>query len=495
MHALPFQSAANQASALASGEISSEELLDIYLSRIDTYNATLNAIVTLDVARARRDARNADAKRASEAELGPLHGLPITLKASYKTAGLRTACGRPDLKEYVPDQDAEAVRRLRAAGAVIIGKTNMPPGNQDVQADNPLFGLTLNPCNTDRTSGGSAGGGAVATAAGLTVLGFGSEIGGSTRIPSHFNGLYGHKVTWRSIPLIGHVRGAAGVGRWGEFDLACAGAQVREARDLVPVLQATVGPPERDGGFSYTLAPPRASRLGDFRVAVWAEDALAPVDRDVEAAVEDALSALEVSGAKVEVQRLPVDMATSHDVFLRLLFGGFTYDRSGPTPASNAALLARIPTPARGSAVRVARHLPVALQLAPGGRRTPRTAAAMDRVLPGLRRRTEAGRADCGTASSPQADRQVRAPDPGRREVPPLLGPGQVERHRQRGRLPRDNDPGPLGPGRSADRAAGDGPQRRRPHHDRVRRVPRPGTCGLPAPSGLRLTIRRPVRL
>lgn len=353
MHALPFQSAADQLSALASGEISSEELLDIYLSRIGAHNATLNAIVTLDVARARRDARNADAKRASGAGLGPLHGLPITLKDSYETAGLRTSCGRPDLKDYVPDQDAEAVRRLRAAGAVIIGKTNMPPGNQDVQADNPLFGPTLNPWNTDRTSGGSAGGGAVATAAGLTALDFGSEIGGSTRIPSHFNGLYGHKATWRSIPLIGHVPGGPGVGRWGELDLACAGAQVREARDLAPVLQATVGPPERDGGFSYTLAPPRASRLADFRVAVWAEDALSPVDRDVEAAVEDALSALKASGAKVEVQpsRLPVDMATSHDLFLRLLFGAFTYDRSGLTPASNAALLARIVQRPRGEAL------------------------------------------------------------------------------------------------------------------------------------------------
>ncbi|GCB43946.1 aspartyl-tRNA(Asn) amidotransferase subunit A [Streptomyces sp. NL15-2K] len=115
----------------------------------------------------------------------------------------------------MPEQDAEAVRRLRAAGALIIGKTNMPAGNQDVQADNPVFGPTLNPWNTARTSGGSAGGGAVATAAGLTAFDFGSEIGGSTRIPAHFNGLYGHKATWRSIPLIGHVPGGPGVGRWG----------------------------------------------------------------------------------------------------------------------------------------------------------------------------------------------------------------------------------------------------------------------------------------
>ncbi|MFD0440325.1 amidase [Streptomyces chartreusis] len=353
MRDLPFQSAADQLSALASGEVSSEELLEVYLSRIDTHNKKLNAIVTLDVERARRDARHADAQRADGAELGPLHGLPITLKDSYETAGLRTVCGRPDLKDNVPDQDAEAVRRLRTAGAVIIGKTNMPPGNQDVQADNPVFGPTRNPWNTARTSGGSAGGGAVATAAGLTALDFGSEIGGSTRIPAHFNGLYGHKATWRSIPLIGHVPYGPGVGRWAELDLACAGAQVREARDLVPVLHATVGTPERDGGFSYTLAPPRAERLSDFRVAVWTDDPACPVDDDAAAAMDDALSALKAAGAKVEVKpsSLPVSMPASHDVFLRLLFGAFTYDRSGLTPASNAALLARVVQRPRGEAM------------------------------------------------------------------------------------------------------------------------------------------------
>jgi amidase len=347
---LPFQPATDQLEALASGQVSSEELLETYLRRIGVHNETLNAVVTLDVERAQFDARAADAKRAAGAELGALHGLPITLKDSYETAGLRTVCGRTHLKDYVPEQDAEAVQRLRAAGAVIIGKTNLPAGNQDVQADNPVFGPTLNPWNTARTSGGSAGGGAVATAAGLTAFDFGSEIGGSTRIPAHFNGLYGHKATWRSIPLIGHVPGGPGVGRWAEIDLACAGAQVRDARDLVPILHATVGLPERDGGFSYTLAPPRANELGAFRVAVWTEDASCPIDHDVVAAVDDALSALKAAGTKVEVRptSLPVDMTTSHALFQRLLFGAFTYDRSGLTAASNAAALARLVQHPRG---------------------------------------------------------------------------------------------------------------------------------------------------
>lgn len=132
----------------------------------------------------RSAARDADAQRASGADLGPLHGLPITLKDSYETA-LRTVCGRTDLEDHVPGQDAEAVRRLRSAGAVIIGKTNMPAGNQDVQAGNPMFGPTLNPWNTARTSGGSAGGGAVAAAAGLTALDFGSPAKSASRAAHH----------------------------------------------------------------------------------------------------------------------------------------------------------------------------------------------------------------------------------------------------------------------------------------------------------------------
>ena len=142
-----------------------------------------------------------------------------------------------------------------------------------------------------RTSGGSAGGGAAATAAGLTSFDYGSEIGGSTRIPAHFCGLYGHKSTWQSVPLVGHIPGGPGdPGRWGEADMACAGVQARGARDIIPALEATVGPLNPDGGFSYTLAPPRATALKDFRVAVWADDPDCPVDNDVRRAIDDAVS-------------------------------------------------------------------------------------------------------------------------------------------------------------------------------------------------------------
>jgi amidase len=350
---VPFQSAVEQSRALAAGEISSRELVELYLERIATHNPALNAVVTLDPERARREAGEADAARAAGQDLGPLHGVPITVKDSFETAGMRTVCGRTDLKDYVPDQDAEAVKRLRSAGAVIMGKSNMPPGNQDVQADNPVFGPSSNPWDTTRTSGGSAGGGAVATAAGLTAFDFGSEIGGSTRIPSHFNGLYGHKSTWRSISLIGHVPGGPGTGRWTNPDMACGGAQVRDARDLVPILRATTGTSDYDGGFSYTLAPPRATELADFRVAVWSEDPACPVDSDVAAAMDDAVTVLRAAGAKVTIQppSLPVDIATNHrKAFLPLLYGALSYDRTGLTPAPNAALLARLVQNPRGDA-------------------------------------------------------------------------------------------------------------------------------------------------
>ncbi|MCK8642391.1 amidase [Mycobacterium colombiense] len=347
--------ATEQLALLARREVSSVELVELYLSRINEYNASLNAIITVDADAARRDAIDADAARSRSEKLGVLHGLPITVKDSYETAGMRTTCGRPDLAEYVPTQDAEAVARLRQAGAIIVGKTNMPTGNQDVQASNPVFGRTNNPWDMSRTSGGSAGGGAAATAAGLTSFDYGSEIGGSTRIPAHYCGLYGHKSTYRSIPLVGHIPpGPGSPNRWGQSDMACAGMQARDARDILLALEATVGPLDADGGFSYTLAPPRATSLKDFRVAVWTDDPHCPIDTDARRAIDDAVTALRDAGASIaEGIPMPVDMEKSHDIFQRLVFGAFSVDLSTTGPLSGAAIGLRALRHPRGEAANV----------------------------------------------------------------------------------------------------------------------------------------------
>lgn len=348
-------SATEQLAALDANDVSSVELVELYLDRIALENPALNAIVTVDEERARAAAQAADDARAKGMDLGPLHGLPITLKDSYETAGLRSVCGMPKLARNVPTQDAEAVARLRQAGAVIVGKTNMPTGNQDVQSSNPVFGRSNNPWDLSRTPGGSAGGGAAATAAALASFDYGSEIGGSTRIPAHFCGLYGHKVTWRSVPLVGHIPpGPGNPDRWAEPDMACAGMQVRGARDILPALEATVGPSRRDGGFSYTLAPPRATKLKDFRVAVWADDPFCPIDRDVRSAMQDAIDALREAGATVTERpaSLPIEFETSHSIFERLVYGAVSIDRSTLSPRSVAGLAARMVQHPRGDATK-----------------------------------------------------------------------------------------------------------------------------------------------
>lgn len=175
------------------------------LARIATHNPALNAVVTLDAEGARRAARAADAARANGASTGPLHGVPLTVKDAFCTAGLRTTCGYPPLRDYLPLHDAAVVSRLKAAGAILLGKTNVPWLLDDAQTDNPIFGRTNNPWDLQRTPGGSSGGGAAAVAAGLSLADIGSDYGGSVRIPAHFCGVYGLRPTEGRVSLTGHL--------------------------------------------------------------------------------------------------------------------------------------------------------------------------------------------------------------------------------------------------------------------------------------------------
>ncbi|HKU98459.1 MAG TPA: amidase family protein, partial [Vineibacter sp.] len=196
MTALPFRTAQQLAAAVRSKKIGCLELLDLYLKRIERHNPRLNAVIALDVAGARKRAKEADKALAKGDVWGPLHGVPMTIKESYDVAGMPTTWGDPALRANIATRDALSVTRLKAAGVTLFGKTNVPLMLADWQSYNAVYGTTNNPWDITRSPGGSSGGSAVALAAGLTGIEAGSDIGASIRNPAHYCGVYGHKPTW-----------------------------------------------------------------------------------------------------------------------------------------------------------------------------------------------------------------------------------------------------------------------------------------------------------
>src|SRR5262245_13744047 len=272
-----FRPAVALAKALRAGELGSRELLEQHISRVERLNPRLNAVVAFDFERARRRADEADAARKRGTLLGPLHGLPMTIKDSLETEGLCTTCGVPELSKHVPARDAAPVARLRAAGAVVFGKTNTPTWTMDVQTYNPVYGATNNPWDTTRSPGGSSGGAAAAVAAGLTTLEMGSDIGGSIRNPAHYCGVYGHKPSWGIVPDRGHLPPPPGT--LADTDIGVFGPIGRSADDLALLLEVIAGPAEDQAvGWRLALPPPRRGALGDYRVAAWLDDPACPVD-------------------------------------------------------------------------------------------------------------------------------------------------------------------------------------------------------------------------
>jgi amidase len=301
---LGFRSASELMRALRERELVSRELLEHYLARIERLNPGLRAVVSLDAERARRRADEADAARDRGETWGPLHGLPISVKDCFETQGLRTTAGSPTLADHVPTRDAVAVERLRAAGAIVFAKTNTPPLAMDWQTYNPLFGTTCNPWDVSRTPGGSSGGSAAATAAGLSGLELGSDIGGSIRVPAHWCGIYGHKPSWGIVPQRGHIPGWPGALR--EDDINVVGPLARSAADLDLALGVLAGPlPDRARAWTLALPPPRHAALRQYRVAAWLDDPACPVDAGVRERLESAVSALRRAGVAVDAQARP----------------------------------------------------------------------------------------------------------------------------------------------------------------------------------------------
>lgn len=302
------------AAAIAGRQLSAVEYLDSQLARIERYNPALNLVVTLDE-RARAQARAADRAVARGDRLGPLHGVAMTVKDALATAGLRTTGGLSILGSYRPREDAVAVARLRRAGAVIAGKTNLPEGSGDLQSYNDLFGVARNPWHIDYTPGGSSGGAAGAVAAGFTPLELGSDVAGSIRVPVANCGVVGHKPSYDLVPMAGHVPPHPFQVR--QPDISAVGPIARCVDDLELALGVVAGP---DGwqAPAWQLALPPARPVG--RVAAWFDDPYCPVDRQVRSALAGAAEALAGSGVTVEEARPPgIRLEVSDRVFRRLL--------------------------------------------------------------------------------------------------------------------------------------------------------------------------------
>ena len=292
------------AASIASREVSSRELLEAALNRVDRLDGPINAVVALDPERALDAADQADQAVVRGDELGPLHGVPITIKDSFQTEGLITTSGAPELADFVPDKDADPVARYKAAGAIVYGKTNLPIWAGDLQSYNKVYGTTANPYDIECTPGGSSGGSGAALAAGYTPLELGSDIGGSIRIPCHWSGVCGHKPSYGVVSALGQIPGMPGT--LSQADIAVAGPMARDVDDLELALDLLAGPDEwNQVAYSLALPPARHANIADFRVAVWIDEEAAPVSTEYRHLLLRAAAAFEEAGAKVDYEARP----------------------------------------------------------------------------------------------------------------------------------------------------------------------------------------------
>ena len=298
---LAFASAVEAARALAERRISSVELTREVLDRVERYNPALNAYVNVLADSALARARAADAALARGERWGPLHGLPVAIKESFAIAGVPQTVGLPSLADHRPAEDSEAVARLRAGGAIVLGNTNVPLLLWDLQSYNEVYGTTNNPWDLGRTPGGSSGGSAAALAAGLGFVALGSDIGGSIRTPAHFCGVYGHKPTLNVVPRRGQIPPLPGSPPQPPTDLPVAGPLTRHAADLELALGVLGGPDGDDAiAYQWALPPARRQRLTDYRIGYVLDDPQCPVSSDVRETLEAAVDALRRSGLRLE---------------------------------------------------------------------------------------------------------------------------------------------------------------------------------------------------
>ena len=331
MAELAYSSAIAIAKTIRDRKISSREVVDYFLTRVAALDKPINSVVTIDADRARADADAADAALARGEVRGPLHGVPMTIKDSFQTAGMRTTSGAPELAGFIPEEDAWPVARLRAAGAIIYGKTNLPIYAGDLQSYNEVFGTTNNPYDRSRTPGGSSGGSAAALACGFTPLELGSDIGGSIRLPSHMTGVVGHKPSYGIVPAHGQIPGPPGTLTLA--DLAVAGPMARTVEDLKLGLSIMAGPNRWETpAWRLRLPPPRHRKLSEYRVAAWLDDPACRVEPESRDLLEQAAQTLASNGVRVDHNARPAfTLEKATDTFFALLqaalAGGVTADK------------------------------------------------------------------------------------------------------------------------------------------------------------------------
>ncbi|MDD1533333.1 MULTISPECIES: amidase [unclassified Bradyrhizobium] len=315
-----FKSAVELSAALSAKKVSAVELTQDAIARIERHDGKINAICVRDFDRALGAAREADDALA-RGERKPLLGLPVTVKESFNIAGLPTTWGFPPQRNFKPAEDALPVARIKQAGGVILGKTNVPVGLGDWQSYNDIYGTTNNPYDLGRTPGGSSGGSSAALAAGYCALATGSDIGGSLRVPAFHCGIFAHKPTLNLCPSRGETPPPfPAIPR--EGDLAVIGPMARTAADLTLLLDVMAGPEPLDAGVAYKLDLPAARHhsLRDFRVLVIDSHPLLPTDGDVRGAIDRLATDLAKAGTKIarESGQLP-DFTEASRLYMRML--------------------------------------------------------------------------------------------------------------------------------------------------------------------------------
>ncbi len=319
MTSLHYRPAHELVEELRSGALSSADLTRAFFDRIKAVNGDINAVVTQAEDQAMAQARKADERLKNGEQPGPLHGLPLTVKDTWEVAGMTCTAGASALKDYHPRYHADVIQRLTDAGAIIIGKTNVPLYATDIQSYNKLFGVTRNPHSPDHTSGGSSGGAAAATAMGMTPVEVGSDLAGSIRTPSHFCGVFGHKPSRSLVSFRGHIPGPPGT--LSQPDLVEGGPIARNARDLAMLLEVIAGPRRLETrNWSLQWPKPGISSLKESRVGLWLEDSLCPVDSELSKGYQALADRISQTGAMVSPARHELlNMAHILPVYFNLL--------------------------------------------------------------------------------------------------------------------------------------------------------------------------------